>query len=125
MVCRIGRCVLMALVTIADVASAQERYVYTRPVAIQTSARVKGVALPPEYPGTLKNVRVTGIVLVRFLVEPDGTVNADSIRVVDASHPEFADAVRIALRKRRYQSALQDGRPVRQWIQERFVIPPP
>lgn len=79
----------------------------------------------PEYPAALRIARVDGEVLLRFLVASTGEVTRDSIRVVSATHQLFADAARAALLKRKYAPALQEGRPVRQWIQERFVFRPP
>lgn len=94
-------------------------------IAIQATAQVQGEAPSPEYPTGLRVARVSGEVVLRFLVETTGEVACDSILVVSATHFLFADAARRALLRRKYRPALQDGRPVRQWIQERFVFHPP
>lgn len=126
-----GRFLLMTvLVALPGVLCAQElraRPTGDRqmPIAVQTTARVKGAAPLPEYPKALRAGRIEGEALLRFLVDSAGNVHPDSIRVVSASHPPFADAARAALLRRRYAPALQDGRPARQWIQEcfEFLLP--
>lgn len=123
-----SRVLLMALLMLPCVLSAQEGHIRppvrrVLPMAVQTTARVKGQAPLPEYPIALRVARVEGEVLLRFLVDPRGEV--DSIRVVAATHPLFADAARDALLRRKYLPALQEGRQVGQWIQERFVFRPP
>lgn len=117
----------VALLVLPSVVSAQEGRIRppvrrALPMAVQTTARVKGQATLPEYPLALRVARVEGEVLLQFLVDPRGEV--DSIRVVAATHPLFADAARDALLRRKYLPALQEGRPARQWIQERFVFRP-
>ncbi|MHB8837729.1 MAG: energy transducer TonB [Gemmatimonadaceae bacterium] len=109
------------------VLSAQERRIHPDggrplPTAVQTTARVKGAVPSPVYPETLRAAHVEGEALLRYLVNPAGEVNTDSIRVVAATHPLFAAAARTALLNRNYSPALQDGRPAGQWIQERFLF---
>ena len=119
---------LLALHALPCVVGAQEgpidpRKGRVRPMAIQTTARVNGQGPSPEYPTALRAARLEGMVLMRFLVNLRGEV--DSIRVVATTHQLFADAARNALLRRKYSPALQDGRPAKQWIQERFVFRAP
>ncbi|MDE3216437.1 MAG: TonB family protein, partial [Gemmatimonadota bacterium] len=74
----------------------------------------------PAYPEALRAARVEGWVDVQFVVDTAGRAEPGSIRVLSATHPLFADAVREALRRSRYRPAVAGGRRVRQLVEQRF-----
>lgn len=71
----------------------------------------------PAYPDSLFRERVTGQVLVEFVVDTSGLVIRESISAVSTTHALFTDAVRRALRDARFQPATLAGRRVRQLVQ--------
>lgn len=72
----------------------------------------------PDYPRALRAAGVEGEVLVTFVVDSAGRVEPGSIRVVQATHEQFADAVRRWLPRTRYRPAEVGGRRVRQYVQQ-------
>jgi protein TonB len=74
----------------------------------------------PRYPAPLRDRAVEGAVTVRFVVDSTGRVAPGSLRVLDAAHVLFADAVRDALARARYAPAELRGRPVAQLVEQRF-----
>lgn len=69
----------------------------------------------PEYPHEARRKGVTGTVLLRFLVERDGSVS--SIQVLQADPPGVFEenAVR-AVERWRFRPGLRHGEPVRTWV---------
>ena len=65
-----------------------------------------------EYPVALLDSGVAGRVVVEALVGTDGLVNADSVRLIESSHPLFEASVRRTLPRWRFRPALVDGAPV-------------
>lgn len=76
----------------------------------------------PKFPVHLLDRRVSGWVAARFVVDARGRVERASFEVVEASHREFADAVRDALPRLRFDPAEIRGRPVRQLVQQSFTF---
>jgi protein TonB len=74
----------------------------------------------PRYPDLLRKAGVEGEVLAQFVVEPDGTADVRSFKVLKQSHDLFAQAVRNALPQMRFKPALVGGKPVRQLVQQPF-----
>lgn len=72
----------------------------------------------PVYPAPLRAAFVEGNVLVQFVVDTAGLVEAQSTVVLRATHPLFAEAVRRWLARTRYTPAEVGGRPVRQLVQQ-------
>lgn len=73
----------------------------------------------PEYPALLRASGLEGEVLVRFIVDAAGRVEAASIEIASASHLLFGDAVRRWLLLTRYRPAEVSGTPVRQRVEQR------
>ena len=67
----------------------------------------------------LRSASIEGEVLVRFVVDNQGRVEAASIRILETTHSAFADAVRRWLLRSRYAPAEVAGRPVRQLVEQR------
>lgn len=92
---------------------------------VHTAAQVDRIVQPfdgnpsPAYPRRLASAGITGDVLVRFVVDTTGRVEAASIEIVGASHSLFGEAVKAWLRQTRYSPALSGNRAVRQLVQQR------
>jgi periplasmic protein TonB len=95
---------------------------------IYTPSTVEKAAAPmsgnpaPIYPAALRAAQLEGTVVARFVVDSTGRAEAASITFPEASHPQFADAVRQALLRSRYLPAIVAGRPVRQLVEQRFAF---
>lgn len=74
----------------------------------------------PRYPDMLRSSRLEGGVRVIFIVGADGRVEMESVRIVEASHPLFAEAVRAALPRMRFRPAQAGNRKVRQLVEIPF-----
>jgi protein TonB len=74
----------------------------------------------PRYPDMLRSSRLEGGVRVVFIVGADGRVEMESVRIVEASHPLFAAAVRAALPRMRFRPAQAGSRRVRQLVEIPF-----
>jgi len=82
------------------------------------------VAMPgsasPRYPSFLQSAGVEGDVRAQFVVDTLGRVENGSVRILDTTHPSFADAVRDALARARFVPAEAGGRKVRQLVEQPF-----
>lgn len=76
----------------------------------------------PLYPAALRAAQIEGTVLARFVVDSAGRVESGSIEFPEATHAQFADAVRQSLLRSRYLPAIFAGRPVRQLVEQRFAF---
>ncbi len=74
----------------------------------------------PSYPPSLLAKGITGFAQVRYVVDTLGTVDTLTYRVVVATHPDFAVAVRRVLPDMRFRPAIVGGHPVRQWVEQTF-----
>ena len=74
----------------------------------------------PVYPPTLLAKSVEGATFVHYVVDTLGRVDTATIQVIRATHPEFAESVRLALGMMKFQPAVQSSRRVRQWVQQNF-----
>lgn len=74
----------------------------------------------PEYPPSLRGRRIEGHVGVQFVVNPDGSVDLNSIKWLQSSDPGFTTAVRDHLRKARFVPGTIDGHPVHQVVRQEF-----
>lgn len=73
----------------------------------------------PDYPPSLRSAGLEGAVVVTFVVDTTGRVEQGSLRILEATHPQFADAVRRWLPRTRYVPAELRGVRVRQLVQQR------
>jgi protein TonB len=92
--------------------------------AVHTSAVVDRIVVAwpqnprPDYPQSLRSANLEGDVLITFVVDTTGRVEPGSLRVVQSSHPLFAESVQRWLPKTRYRPAEVGGRRVRQLVQQ-------
>ena len=93
-----------------------------------TDAQVEkpAMALPgsplPVYPDFLRSSGTEGDVLVQYVVDTLGRVEAGSFRALHASHALFAQSVERVLPRLRFIPAEVGGRRVRQWVQQPFAF---
>ena len=70
-----------------------------------------------RYPDSLRAANVMGEVVAQFVVNADGRIEPGTFKVLKSSHPLFTEAVRNALPDMRFESAVVNGRAVRQLMQ--------
>ncbi|HEX7977812.1 MAG TPA: TonB family protein [Gemmatimonadaceae bacterium] len=75
-----------------------------------------------RYPEELRSISVSGEVVVRFIVDPTGSVRPGSVTLVRSSHPSFTRAVMDFLRTVKFHPALIGGIPVPQLVEEPFTF---
>jgi protein TonB len=95
--------------------------IYTSSTVEKAAAAMSGNPAP-VYPSALRAAQLEGTVVARFVVDSTGRAEAASIIFPEASHPQFAEAVRQALLRSRYLPAIVAGRPVRQLVEQRFAF---
>ena len=95
-------------------------------VEVETAAERNPASAAPAYPRNLMSAGVEGYAAMRFVVDTAGRVDLTSIRVLDATHPEFAAAVKQAMPGMLFIPARLGERPVRQLAEQlfRFQIAP-
>ena len=76
----------------------------------------------PSYPAELLAKLIEGGAFVQFIVDTTGLVDTTSFRVVSATHPEFAEAVRRTLPAMRFSPAIMHSRKVRQLVVQPFMF---
>lgn len=74
----------------------------------------------PVYPRHLMQAGIEGYAAMRFVVDSMGRVEMGSVRVLEATHPEFAAAVRGAMPGMKFSPARIGNRPVRQLAEQLF-----
>lgn len=84
---------------------------------------VAGTGIPP-YPDSLWQRKIPGRTVLEFVVNASGEVEMETVGIVSATHPHFADAGREALASARFRPAELDGVPVRQVVQLPFEFDP-
>ncbi|MBA3656087.1 MAG: energy transducer TonB [Gemmatimonadaceae bacterium] len=77
---------------------------------------------PPSYPDSLKRRKIEGNVLISFVVNPSGSIEPKSVKVLRTSHPGFAKAVLATIPAAQFRAAQLKGRPVRQHVQQEFIF---
>jgi TonB family protein len=76
----------------------------------------------PDYPITMLQQNVEGAAFVIYVVDTLGVADTASLKVVRATHNEFAEAVREAMPKMRFRPAILGGQKVRQLVQQNFTF---
>jgi TonB family protein len=82
---------------------------------VDTAAEYHGWA-EPTYPASELGARISGRVVVEFIVDTLGQVEASSITVVTATNSAFASAARAAVSRGRFTPAVLSGKRVRQVV---------
>jgi hypothetical protein len=76
----------------------------------------------PAYPPSMLSAGQGGHVRAEWVVDETGVADTATLQIVEASHPEFAKAVRDALPFMRFRPARIGNRPVRQLVQQPFFF---
>jgi protein TonB len=87
---------------------------------VEVAARLRPGSPVPRYPDELRDARLEGRVLARFVVDTAGRVEPASVRIVSSTHPLFASAVRAILPTLRFTPARARGTKVRQLVELPF-----
>jgi protein TonB len=75
---------------------------------------------PPQYPPAARRAGESGAVVLRFLIEVDGSV-VDSLVDSSSGFERLDEAARAALAACRFKPGTVDGRPERSWARIRYV----
>lgn len=85
---------------------------------VDTPARADAEGpVAPQYPAALRAGKVSGEVVVEFVVGTGGRAEMDTFGVVSSDAQEFVEAVRTAVAQARFVPAVREGRVVRQVVQ--------
>jgi TonB family protein len=95
--------------------------VYTVDDVDEPASLIRGTGIP-QYPDSLRNAGVEGRVLVRVVINSDGTLDPESATLISSTNPLFTSAVQDALATARFKAAILNSRPVRQVMQLPFVF---
>ena len=90
------------------------------PSTSELLGRLLGTPPRPRYPESMRALGLHGRVLVQFAIDTTGRVDAQSVRVIEASHELFARAVLEVLPRFRFIPAEVSGRRVRMTAQMPF-----
>jgi len=74
----------------------------------------------PDYPITLLRQNIEGGAFIIYVVDTLGMADTASMKVINATHEEFVQAVREAMPKMRFRPAILGGYKVRQLVQQNF-----
>lgn len=85
------------------------------------AARYDDSAAPP-YPPHMLDKKIEGSVGIQYIVDTTGTADVNSIVVLSATNPEFAESVKQTLPKMRFRAAMMNGHKVRQLVQQLFAF---
>ena len=66
-----------------------------------------------HYPRSLQNAGVGGTVLTRFVIEPDGTVDMGTAKVLQTSHEQLSEATLKTVERFRFRPGRYEGEDVR------------
>ncbi len=98
--------------------------VFTATEVDTPAAPDSGDLIRPVYPDSMFNNAVPGRALAEFVVDATGDVNMDTFSIVTATHPQFGEAVRRAVKDQRYRPAVRRGSRVQQVVQQPFDFVP-
>jgi len=90
-----------------DTSALAESAVQERPTLVPNSCQ------SPQYPLQLRQARVEGRVLLRFVVDADGRVDPGTVAVISVTHSRFESPARQAIVTCRYRPARFNDRAVR------------
>jgi TonB family protein len=75
-----------------------------------------------RYPRDLLFGRVSGSVMVKYVISKEGRVEPNSIEILKSSNPRFSESVTTALRRLQFFPAIFQGKPVRQVVHQPFFF---
>jgi protein TonB len=74
----------------------------------------------PDYPEDLRRAGIEGPVVVRFTVEPDGSVSDPAVQ--GSPPPRLAALALDAIRQWKFAPAMKNGVPIRARVQQPFLF---
>jgi TonB family protein len=88
----------------------------------QVERQAKPLADNPaaRYPDLLREAGIEGAVLAQFVLNPDGSPDMDTFKVLKSTHDLFTESVKATLPSMRFEPATVGGKAVRQLIQMPF-----
>lgn len=102
--------------TARDSSFAYEVAVLDSPPRLSNARQIQGV-MTRLYPRLLQDAGIGGTVTMQFVIEPDGTVDESSVRVVSSTHEQFSEATIQAVERFEFVPGRFQGQPVRVLIQ--------
>lgn len=100
-----------------DLAAADSSYAYevtvlSRKPELRNESQVASY-MERNYPRNLEDAGIGGKVMLQFVVEADGTVEAESIKVIEASHDQFANVSKQVVERFRFRPGIYQDKEVR------------
>jgi protein TonB len=91
---------------------AYETHVLSRQPELRNLSQVRSF-MERNYPRMLQDAGIGGNAVLQFVVEADGTVEGESVTVVQASHDQFADVSKRVAERFRFRPGVYQNREVR------------
>lgn len=91
-------------------------------IEVDSAASRYAWSAAPTYPPRMLQQKVSGFVKAEWVVLPDGYADTLSLRIVESTHDDFAQAVRDALPYMRFSPAKIGRRTVSQLVQQEFTF---
>ena len=76
----------------------------------------------PVYPDSLLALKVEGEARVRYVIDSTGHAVPESFEVLETNERAFAEAVREALPRMKFRSAMIGRKAVSQWVEQSFMF---
>jgi TonB family protein len=89
---------------------------------VDSAAERDPTSAAPAYPATMLAKGAQGSVSTQYVVDTTGFADSASLRILAATHPDFADAVRAALPRMHFTPARIGERKVRQLVEQEFTF---
>ena len=87
---------------------------------VEKPATLKNGTTGPKYPAELRDAKIEGRVLMQFVVDTLGNVDAASIKVLKSDHALFSAATILSLKDMHFDPARVGGKAVKQLVQTPF-----
>ena len=91
-------------------------------IDVDSAARRYPGSAAPAYPPRMLDQKMSGFVRAEWVVQPDGYADTSTLRIVESTHDDFAQAVRDALPFMRFSPAKIGRRTVSQLVQQEFTF---
>jgi hypothetical protein len=91
-------------------------------IDVDSAAKRYAWSAAPAFPPKMLEKKISGFVRAEWVVQPDGSADTASLRIVEATHEDFAQAVRDALPFMRFSPAKIGRRVVSQLVQQEFTF---
>lgn len=89
-------------------------------VEVDSAATLDPSAVGPDYPKSMLERNIEGVVKAQFVVDSLGRVDTSTFRLLEPAESDFVAAVKAALPRMKYRPALFGGVPVPQLVQQAF-----